>query len=541
MSSSARVLTGLMERRALETAFAALSETTSLDQLVERAEAIVQRGSAAIPVLLSLLDTADPQLRGGLGHVAARLDPEQIVPALRGAARARERSDQARLTALMILDRFLHQPVEEALLAGLQDPDTVAAQSLRELVHEMGRNQFVVIEYLDQLAEQPPDVARTVIDAIPDQPASPHLITLLRMFAQGENKVLAQAALEQLSRTRSPEAVQALLSLGANLPPAQAAVAARSVRKLRMSGVSDRLEQPSRQPGNWRALLSPVDGAGAQVVWFVGARNAEGGDGSVDAGVHGVLFSILCKDTGGIVASFGSLDVPVEELPPVQALGGTYVMRQAEDAPPIILLEVPFEAGRQVVREALELNWASGHAPPMEYWLLNALIWEVPVEELSGGEGKQKLAAEEAPPGGEVPGASPLAAASDACTAGLLDHPAFATWFWQAPELYDAARRLGRRHTLAARSAQVRELAATHFGPELVNLYQRRLAGMARWLALAFQPEAVVLARQAARRLADGAPAENLFVNRLIGQGLDVAIANLRSGYDPRRPASPSN
>src|SRR5450756_210806 len=90
MTSSARVLTGLMERRALETAFAALSETTSLDQLVERAEAIVQRGSAAIPVLLSLLDTADPQLRGGLGHVAARLDPEQIVPASarsrRGAA-----------------------------------------------------------------------------------------------------------------------------------------------------------------------------------------------------------------------------------------------------------------------------------------------------------------------------------------------------------------------------------------------------------------------------------------------------------------------
>jgi hypothetical protein len=540
MTSNARVLTGLMERRALETAFAALSETTSLDQLVERAEAIAQHGSAAIPVLLSLLDIADPQLRGGLGHVAARLDPEQIVAALRGAARARERSDQARLTALMILDRFLHQPVEEALLAGLQDPDTVAAQSLRELVHEMGRNQFVVIEYLNQLAEQPPDVARTVIDAIPDQPASPHLITLLRMFAQGENKVLAQAALEQLSRTRSPEAVEALLGLGANLPPAPAAVAARSVRKLGMSGVSDRLEQSSRQPSNWRALLSPVDGAGAQVVWFVGARNVEGGDGSVDAdvdaGVHGVLFSILCKDPGGIVASFGSLDVPVGELPPLQALGGTYVMRQAEDAPPIILLEVPFEAGRQVVREALELNWASGQAPPMEYRLLNPLIWEVPVEELSGGEGEQKPAAEESPPG-----ASPLAVASDAYTAGLLDHPAFATWFWQAPELYDAAQRLGRRHTLAARSAQVRELAATHFGPELVNLYQRRLAGMARWLSLAFQPEAVVLARQAARRLADGAPAENLFVNRLIGQGLDVAIANLRNGYDPRRSASPSN
>ena len=106
--------------------------------------------------------------------------------------------------------------------------------------------------------------------------------------------------------------------------------------------------------------------------------------------------------------------------------------------------------------------------------------------------------------GGEMSDASPLAAASDACTAALLDHPAFATWFWQASELYGAAQRLGRRHTLSARRAQVRALAATHFGPELVNLYQRRLAGMARWLALAFQPEAVALAREAGRRLADG-------------------------------------
>ncbi len=531
MTSSARVLTGLMERRALETEFAALGETVGLDQLVERAEAIAQHGSAAIPVLLSLLDTADPQLRGGLGHVAARLDSEQIVPALRAAARARERTDQARLTALMILDRFLHQPVEEALLAGLQDPDTVAAQSLRELVHEMGRNQFVVIEYLNQLAEQPPDVARTVIDAVPDQPASPHLITLLRMFAQGENKVLAQAALEQLSRTRSPEAVQALLSLSVNLPPAQAALRQRSLRKLRMSGVPDSGDQTSRAPGNWRTLLSPIDGAGAQVVWFVGARSAEddragAGPGS---GVHGILFSILCKDPEGIVASFGSLDVPVEELPPVQALGGTYMMRQSEDAPPIILLEVPFDAGRRVVREALELNWASGHLPPMEYRLLNPLIWEVPAGALNGDD-------VEAGPHGEA-----AAPAADAHSAALLDHPAFATWFWQAPELYDAAQRLGRRHSLSARSAQVKALAAMHFGPELVDLYRRRLVGMARWFELASQPEAVALARAAVRRFADGAPDENLFVNRLIGQGLDVAIANLRSGYDPRRPSSPSD
>ena len=78
----------------------------------------------------------------------------------------------------------------------------------------------------------------------------------------------------------------------------------------------------------------------------------------------------------------------------MQALGGAYVMRQAEDAPPIILLEVPFDAGRQVVREASGPQWVRGHAPPMEYRLLNPLIWRVPVEEMSGG-GEQKPVVEE--------------------------------------------------------------------------------------------------------------------------------------------------
>jgi hypothetical protein len=519
MTGSARVLNGLMERRALESAFAALAETTSVDELAERSQAIAQHGNAAIPVLLSLLDTSDPQLRGGLGQVAARLEPEQIVPALRTAARSRERTDQARLTALMILDRFLHEPVDEALLAGLQDPDTVAAQSLRELVHEMERNQFVVIEYLNQLAEQPADVALTVIEAIPAQPSSPHLITLLRMFAQGEDRRLAQTALEQLSRTRAPEAVQALASLAAALPPAQAAVAARRARKLRLSGVAEPAAEDAA-PTTWRALLSPIDGSGAQVTWFVGLPEGED---------QGTLFSILCKDPDGIVGSFGSRHVPVADLPPAQPLGDVYLVRQTEDTAPIMLLEVPLGDGQRTVREALERNWASGHLPPMEYRLLNLLI--------SAEMGEIERGTEVEP---EIPDWDLSAAVTPARCAALLDHPAFATWFWQAPELYDAAQRLGRRHSLVSRGAQVRVLAENHFGPDVLDTYRRRLAGMARWLTLASQPEAAALAGAAAAQLAGEDGAGNPFVHRLIAVGLDVAIANLRSGFDLRRHAAAS-
>jgi hypothetical protein len=73
MSGDAKVLTGLVERRALEAAFGELAAITSPTLQVDRAQEIAGRGAAALPVLLSLLDTSDPQLRGGLGQVAARL------------------------------------------------------------------------------------------------------------------------------------------------------------------------------------------------------------------------------------------------------------------------------------------------------------------------------------------------------------------------------------------------------------------------------------------------------------------------------------
>ena len=82
MSGKARVLTGLMERRALEAAFSELADITSPTLQVERAQEIARHGAAALPVLLSFLDTSDPQMRGGLGQVAVRLSRAEVVPAL---------------------------------------------------------------------------------------------------------------------------------------------------------------------------------------------------------------------------------------------------------------------------------------------------------------------------------------------------------------------------------------------------------------------------------------------------------------------------
>ena len=500
MSGNARVLTGLMERRALEAAFSELAGITSPTLQVERAQEIARQGDAALHVLLSFLDTSDPQLRGGLGQVAARLPREEVVPALLHVARSRERSEQARLTALTILDRFLHESVDETLLGGLANPEALAQQSLREVLHEMARSPFSVIEYLNQLAEQPPEVARMILDAIPSMPASPDLVTLLRMLAQGNDAFLAQGALEQLGRTRTVDAALALSCLAATLPPQRAPLADRGLRKLRLGGVSLPVTEAGADSLGWRALLSPLNGAGYQVIWFVGRSSLR---------AHGTLFSVLTHDPEGIVGSFGSAEVPVDALPPQQPLGTLHAVAQSADMPPITFLEVTFDAGRQTIREALELNWQGGNPTPLEYRLLNPLIWSTRFSPEPG-----------------LPAIPSARECTPAETIKVLQHPAFAGWYWQDPALIEAARKLGPEPSQEARRAAVTKLAISKFTPEVIASYQRRLRAMARWLALAAQPEMAACAQALGDQLGMGEPVGSPFVRRLIGLGLNMAIIN---------------
>ncbi|MCX6031165.1 MAG: HEAT repeat domain-containing protein [Chloroflexi bacterium] len=518
MTTEGKVLTGFMDRRALEAEFRALAEADDFETVKVRAGRIAQRGTdAVLPVFLNMLDTTDPQLRGGLGQVATLLERDRIVAALRGVARSRERPEQARLGALTILERFLKEPVDESLVIGLRDPNAVALQSLSELIQEMERAPVAIIEYLNQLAEQPPEVPRMLLDAIPLLPSNPHLITLLRMFAQGPDPRLAQTAVEQLGRIRQPEAIAALTSLAATLPPSLAPLADRSARKLRMSGVAF----PATGEGSWRVLMSPIDGTGAQVTWFV--RHA-------DDQPHGLLLGVLTQDPKGIIVGFGSPEVPAENLPPAQPVGTIFPVAQADDAPPIIMLETPFEAARAVLRQAHEQNWASETPLPIEYRLLDAWIWEIPLPRpgMPGSRGAEGQEAEESTAASRHPNAPTE-------TAALLDHPAFVTWFWQTPGVQAAARKLGPQHLLAARTAQITALAEAEFGPDVRESYCRRLEGMAEWLTIAGQPETARLAQAAADELAAHPPAESPFVRRMIGIGLDVAAISLRGKPRLRR------
>ena len=502
MNDTPKVLTGLMERRAVEAAFALLADATRSEEIARQADEVAGHGSAALPVLLARLDTDDPAFRGSLGQVARRLDRGLIVAALRGVARARERSDRARLSALTILDRYLDEPIEDELLTGIQDTDAVTRRSLNELIAAMEQDEAAILEYLAQLAEQPPEVPGMILEAIPLMPPHPHLVTLLRLFAQGESEPHGRAAIEQLGRLRMPEALVALDTLALTLPPTLSGLAERGARKLRMSGVRRLAVDAAAQRAPWRALLSPVDGAGMQVIWFVHCPPGL---------AAGTLLTVVTGEADGLVACFGSHAVATDKLPPDQPVGHVYAFAQTEDTPAILLLEAGFDRGRHAVRSALARHWAAGTLPPLEYRFFNPLLWDA-----------EPLADIEPPP---TPGPySPLQAAA------LLEHPLCAGWFWRNDALIDAARRLGAAPSAIRRAKQIRLLAANHFSPELITSYQHRLETLARWLTLAGQPEPAAMAMSVAHHLTNYAPDESPFVRRLIGIGLDVAAVSLQAG-----------
>ena len=510
MCADSKILTGLLERRALEAAIGELAEISDPARLAEHAASIARQGNAALPALLAALDTDDPQLRGGLGQVAVHLPREQVVAALRGAARAQDRSPQARLTALTILERFFDEPPDEAVLAGLQSSDEIALGSLGELVRAMTQDPMAILEYVAQLAAQPADVQRMILNAVPAAPPSPHLITLLRMFAQDPDPRLANDALDQLGRIRTPGAARALTALAATLPPSLATLATRGVRKLRLSGAlptgDDATDEPWFVPERrWRVLLSPVDGAGAQLLWFIGHTPAD---------EQAVVLSVVIEDAHGLTFASGSLNIGLAELPPARPEGSLHRLAVGQHSVPLMLLEVPIEAGRHALRVALERNWESGAPTPLAYRLLNLPVW---LAEPSGGAEPLRETADEA----DVAGAVDV---QD--TAGLLDHPVFWGWAWP---LEEESVRIAGRGADADRPALVTRLVKSRFTPAVASSYRRRLQRMAEWLALAGDAPAAALARTAGDQLAVLRPEDAPFCRRLVDIGLQAAKSTFTS------------
>ena len=501
---SSKIITSFQDRLELDAALRRLGEPSNDTDLRRLAAGIAEKyGDKAVPALLGMLDTPNPQLRSGLGHLSTVLPEDKVVPALSAAARNRTLPSQARMAAITILERFLNVEPDESMYAGLGAPEEMALHSLRELLVEARSDRMVTLEYFSQLSLEPPDVQITMVKAA-RQLEGAEGVEILRVFAQDPLNPVAQEALQTLGMIADPSAAAALRSL---IPTVSAEIrpqAERSLQKLRLRGVA--ISPPVAAPPSCRCLASPMDSQGNQVLWFVVP-----GDGEPTYDVLNILINV----TEGMAAAAGAYGVTAESLPALHPPG---TLLDLTGQPQPLWLETSFDYGRRRVLEALALNTANKQPPPLAYRLLNPMLWRwtMPAP---------------APAVPECPAIPP----ND--TPALLRHPAMGSWFAQSRQVYLTAETVltGNEVPTPEHFAQtVRELLRSELASDDLRpaTLKASLLTMGDWFAIAGDSEHAHLACAAGNTI-EHDPLNHPLLLQMCEIGLRLAMMNLARGLMP--------
>jgi hypothetical protein len=500
---SPKIITTFQNRLEMDAAVRSLGETSGDWELRQRAVEIAQRyGDKVLPALLAALDTTNPQLRGGLGHLAKRLDKDAAVTALRTAALNRSLSDQARLAAITILERFLEAPIDDAMYAGMAAPEQLALRSLQEVLADAQSDRMVLVEYFRQLGQEPPDVQLTMVRAARLLEGAQG-VELFSMFAQEPAQTVALEALQALGMIADPAAAAALQGILPSLPPELHRQAERSLQKLRLRGVPVQTLPPA--PTEARCLASPVSGDGYQALWFFLPPTTEG-DGDV--------LEMLISQQQGLLAATGRSGVEAGALPERQTQGT--VLQGSADQP--LLLEASFDYGRRRLLTALPRTWAAEQPTPLPYRLLGSQLWRWAKPEAAG----------------PLPDA-PTAGRDD--TARLLQHPAMGSWFLQSRAIYARAERVLTGSEAPTHEAFAQMIAETlqealDSGDLAPAAMRANLEAMAEWFTLAGDVQHTDLAVAAAQTVEED-PANHPLLLLMSELGLRLAMINLARGLLP--------
>ena len=129
-----RIITKLRERRRIEADLRQMITASSELEFRRQAQKIAALGSQVIPTIIGNLDRADAPMLTALGTVATMLDRDEVATALRQMVLQPQCTDQGRISAMTILERFLGQPPDDDLLASLTNPEGAAISSLEAVL-----------------------------------------------------------------------------------------------------------------------------------------------------------------------------------------------------------------------------------------------------------------------------------------------------------------------------------------------------------------------------------------------------------------------
>lgn len=482
----------------------------------------LSNGPPLLAAVIRRLDASQPRTLETLGYVVSHYpDRSEAISALMRAAHDRRNSDSRRLGAMMLLEHFLNVIPPGHFVSTLRDPARIAISSLLNVLEDSA-DPTLLYDYLRDLILQPPELLYSILNILAEVD-SPRAVDVLQLLALQPDPELRLGAIEALVAGASPRAIHVLNALERNLPPDSARVVSRAIQKLRLSGIE--VESKSVTAHKCRALLSQIDGRGDRLLWLI-VPASEGAAGQVG------FLGLVINDIEGVEEAVGAPACAKELFPPYSSKGklrsrigialGDLLLNGPLSDPTFVCVEAPFHYGLKLLAEAVQHNWASGTMLPVEYQLLNGLVWDYYICSDETAPGETETDNSNSQPDDE----------SD-----LLSLPLFAGWYVDSEGIRQTAREVANLggslpHQLSDENwrlllpALIR-LAHEEFSTELRARYSRRLGLMAEWLRFTGQNREAALAASASRTILKSPPEANLFVLRLVQRGILVALNGL--------------
>ena len=506
--SDDKIIRGFSERLALDKAVRALADAPTAFELEKRARELAGQGEAVLNPMLRQLDTHDPQMRGGLGLVAQRMDPMFIVPALRRAVADGRRSDNARLTAAMILERYLDVTLDTALTQTLPDTDDVAKQSVEEALALAETEALVMVEYAEQLLEESDEVIETVIDVLLSMD-DPKRASLLMVIASYAGTAVVARILPTLGTIRHPHSLHSLVTLSHLADPALRPAVERQARKLQLAGVRP---ETSASP---RVLWSPINAQGQSLMWVIRYHPSTERTDYLALVLHDDLGVIHAEARPQVDPADLPMPAPMGHVHGIHTPGSHYVLRMVEMDPKQGRVLADIAASR--LREN-EIPWP-GELVVFGHWLWGEMI-----------------SARSAPDWPALPSPTPSARPAD--FQNLLKHKSFASWAWDLPDLQQLLHGDDVTHALEKDSAAHQAISQRLVTGES-DVIVSRLEQQALWLTLANDTKTASLVLAARDAILAG-QADHPFVQALAWRSLLTAAADQATRHTLRLlPRSP--
>ncbi len=468
MGEDGKVVNTLQHRWAVEQGLVALRDAESPQEISEALDGLRNLPPGeVISGLVRHLGTDDPAWRARLGMLTRFLPRQAAVSRLQQAAANPTLGDQARATALMILERYLEVVPDASLMSGFGSPEGVARQSIWEALRQSEEDPLVWLDYVSQLLEQPPEVI-ALMERMLAAENDPRLVEPLRLLAMEKDAPVAQEALRLLGQLRFAEAASALRSLIPNLAPSRRKAAERGLQKLMLRGIRPDVRVPDEK---WRALVSPMDSLGKRVIWFV--------DEGTNPAEPELFLGLLIEEHRGVVEAIGGAGQRLGEgFPRRGTVGEVRLVSLLPEDVYIPLLEAEHAYALWLLAKALSWNFESGFPlPPLYKFYSNRVwLWNLP-------EYRSKLS----------PMTGSEAQALRSHTPRLLEHIGLINWFMMDEALYVLAwehREEPLRGALpqSLRSA-LREWLDGYLSPDMLARFEERLRDLAEWLANAGETE----------------------------------------------------